>query len=186
MPGSEKLMFSCSECGRKFTWKPEIAGRKARCKCGSVIAVPKTAPVAPAPPPQVEDFDIPDDEPIQPAPMSATTPTSARSGATMPSAAATVASQIASRHVGDDDDTWKWWYYVLAGLAMVPIAFYQYFRLLDYESGEESRMGLKSFERMLYGIFGKWGVIAFLLAIGAVCITIGLYKWKGKREASAS
>ena len=85
---------------------------------------------------------------------------------------------------GADDDTWKWWYYVLAGLAMVPIAFIQYFRLLDYEKGEESRLELKSFERFLYGIFGKWGVCGFLILIGAVCISIGLYKYKKQKEAA--
>ena len=186
MPGTQKVKFNCTQCGREFTWKPEIAGRKAKCKCGSIITVPKTAPVPPAPEPEpeVDDFDIPDDaEPVQAAPMPAAA--APAKGKRMPSAAAAIASEIASRHVGDDDDSWKWWYYVLAGLAMVPVAGYQYFRLMDYEKGEESRIGLKSFERMLYGIFGKWGVVGFLLAIGAVCITIGLYKWKGQRQAAA-
>src|SRR6187401_258665 len=43
---------------------------------------------------------------------------------------------------GDDGDTWKWWYYVLGGLAMVPVAFWRYFRLLDYENNEETSTGL--------------------------------------------
>src|SRR4029079_671495 len=82
----------------------------------------------------------------------------------------------------DDGDTWKWWYYVLGGLAMVPVAFWRYFRLLDYENNEETSTGLKSFDRFVYGVAGKWGVVGFILLIGAVCIAIGLFKYKKQRE----
>ena len=85
-----------------------------------------------------------------------------------------------------DNDNWKWWYYIIAGIAMVPVSFFQYFRLLDYEKGE-GRLDLKSFERILYGIFGKWGVCGFLILIGAFMIFIGLGKFqKEKREHAAS
>lgn len=36
--------FSCEECGKSFAWKPEIAGRKAKCKCGAVLLVPAESP----------------------------------------------------------------------------------------------------------------------------------------------
>ncbi len=36
--------FSCASCGKTHSWKPELAGRKARCKCGSVVTVPAAAP----------------------------------------------------------------------------------------------------------------------------------------------
>ena len=32
--------FSCGECGRSYTWKPELAGRRAKCSCGQLITVP--------------------------------------------------------------------------------------------------------------------------------------------------
>jgi hypothetical protein len=36
--------FSCGECGRIFTWKPAIAGKKAKCACGASLIVPLDAP----------------------------------------------------------------------------------------------------------------------------------------------
>ncbi|HZZ44104.1 MAG TPA: hypothetical protein VFE58_14300 [Tepidisphaeraceae bacterium] len=32
--------FSCTACGRQFTWKPSIAGKSAKCSCGAIIQVP--------------------------------------------------------------------------------------------------------------------------------------------------
>jgi len=53
--------FSCSGCGKSFKWKLELAGKKIKCKCGSVTTVPTDV----APPEPVEDmYDLaPDDEP---------------------------------------------------------------------------------------------------------------------------
>lgn len=36
--------FSC-ECGKVFTWKPEIAGRRAKCKCGRTLQVLAESPL---------------------------------------------------------------------------------------------------------------------------------------------
>jgi DNA-directed RNA polymerase subunit RPC12/RpoP len=42
--------FGCPSCGRQFTWKPELAGKAAKCKCGATISVPaKPQPPASAP-----------------------------------------------------------------------------------------------------------------------------------------
>jgi hypothetical protein len=35
--------FLCPACNRKSTWKPALAGKRARCGCGSVIEVPAFA-----------------------------------------------------------------------------------------------------------------------------------------------
>ena len=32
--------FSCDACGKQYPWKPELAGKKAKCKCGAVLNVP--------------------------------------------------------------------------------------------------------------------------------------------------
>ena len=52
--------FNCSSCGKEYRWKPELAGKKAKCKCGSVIAVPLKQPAAPrpAPKPAEQDADL--------------------------------------------------------------------------------------------------------------------------------
>jgi hypothetical protein len=37
-------VISCGACQRQFSWKPELAGKRVKCKCGEKISVP--APVA--------------------------------------------------------------------------------------------------------------------------------------------
>src|SRR5215207_4259706 len=36
--------FSCGGCGKTYKWKPQLAGKKAKCKCGNVMTVPKELP----------------------------------------------------------------------------------------------------------------------------------------------
>jgi hypothetical protein len=49
--------FSCPNCGRDFRWKPELAGKRATCKCGRPITVPLDPPGANAPPPPAPSDD---------------------------------------------------------------------------------------------------------------------------------
>ena len=49
MPESAQGKFSCPSCGRQFTWKPELAGKGAKCKCGATIKVPAQPMAAAAP-----------------------------------------------------------------------------------------------------------------------------------------
>jgi hypothetical protein len=32
--------FPCGSCGKRFTWKPQIAGKSAKCSCGQTFTVP--------------------------------------------------------------------------------------------------------------------------------------------------
>jgi hypothetical protein len=41
---SERPHFSCPQCGSKKVWKPEIAGRTARCGCGNILKIPAEQP----------------------------------------------------------------------------------------------------------------------------------------------
>lgn len=44
----EQGRFVCAGCGKQYRWKPELAGKKAKCgKCGAVMQVPAQAPGAP-------------------------------------------------------------------------------------------------------------------------------------------
>ncbi len=53
--------FSCPGCARKYPWKSESAGKKAKCKCGQLLTVPAEA--------EVDDEPIPlDDAALPPAP----------------------------------------------------------------------------------------------------------------------
>lgn len=40
MPVETHAPILCPSCGKQFRWKPEMAGKRAKCKCGSVIAIP--------------------------------------------------------------------------------------------------------------------------------------------------
>lgn len=47
-------MFACPGCGKQYGWKPELAGRKAKCqKCGQVLVVPASPEAAAAAGPAV-------------------------------------------------------------------------------------------------------------------------------------
>jgi hypothetical protein len=55
----EHPTITCPKCARPATWKPEYAGRKAKCKCGQVFrypaqpggkATPVAVPTSPKPP----------------------------------------------------------------------------------------------------------------------------------------
>ena len=41
MADTQVAKFTCSACGRQYPWKPEIAGRAAKCKCGQALTVPQ-------------------------------------------------------------------------------------------------------------------------------------------------
>jgi hypothetical protein len=45
--------FSCGKCGKSYKWKPELAGKKVKCKCGNIMTAPATEPVA-----EQQDVDL--------------------------------------------------------------------------------------------------------------------------------
>src|SRR5215213_6848377 len=47
--------ISCTSCGRKFRYRPELGGRTVKCPCGSAILIPKLRALT-------EPGDAPDDE----------------------------------------------------------------------------------------------------------------------------
>ena len=197
-----KPKFKCDSCGERYTWKPQIAGRQAKCKCGAVLTVPETNPLEqvqaePEPEvPQFDDYDVAAEEeaaaeeapPLPPPPIPARGSSKSKASASSGSKSAAAAAAGVNPMVAavnsflPDNDNWKWWYWVIAGFLMVPCAFLEYFRLIDYETGERSTTGLRSFERVLYGIFGKWGVCGFTVAFGAICIFIGYAQFMKSRQ----
>lgn len=36
--------FSCDACGKAYSWKTELAGRRVKCKCGQTMSVPQDDP----------------------------------------------------------------------------------------------------------------------------------------------
>jgi hypothetical protein len=50
--------FSCAACGKQYAWKPQLAGKKAKCACGAAIVVPHATVAPPIPAPAPADYDL--------------------------------------------------------------------------------------------------------------------------------
>lgn len=140
--------FDCPTCGKRYKLRTDLAGKKVQCKCGEKIVAPKlgakshvatiaasstgpTSPVAPrskanAEPTRPAREDSPmgnlfeggdeeSDEPVAPI---------VRSGP-QGQAKAPADPGHTSAHEDDDGDTWKWWYYVVAGILIACFSVYQ-------------------------------------------------------------
>src|SRR5438874_10901129 len=59
--------FACETCGKEYRWKPELAGKRVKCKCGGVMTVPEQEP----PDSEHDIYGISDPE-TDPAPKRAT------------------------------------------------------------------------------------------------------------------
>ena len=47
--------FECGGCQKVYRWKPELAGKKVKCKCGHAMVVPMPVPVEAPPVPESDD-----------------------------------------------------------------------------------------------------------------------------------
>lgn len=56
--------FACEACGKKYKLKPEVAGKRVKCKCGASFTAPKAPP--PAEPDEQELYDLVDAAPEKP------------------------------------------------------------------------------------------------------------------------
>src|SRR4051794_39955254 len=41
---AQGLTFTCPSCGKEYPWSEQLAGKKGRCKCGTVMTVPTDPP----------------------------------------------------------------------------------------------------------------------------------------------
>ena len=70
MAESDGPKFKCAACGREFRWKPELAGKKAKCKCGATVSVPHVAPTAAPAVVEHDPFEMAGEpEPVAPPPQ---------------------------------------------------------------------------------------------------------------------
>src|SRR5437870_1975766 len=90
MAEAKQVTFRCESCGKIHTWKPRIAGKKAKCPCGHIMTVP-AGRVGDAPRDESAPLDLNEelDESADPAPS--------------------------PRPAGAGASAWKWWYFVVAG-----------------------------------------------------------------------
>ncbi len=86
---SEQAKFTCQACGKQYTWKPELAGKRAKCKCGQMMTVPQQLH---SDEPDLDAlYDLAEDEPARPArtaPQAAVTIPAQQAGARCPSCSA--------------------------------------------------------------------------------------------------
>ena len=66
---ADQKNFGCEACGKHYVWKPELAGKHVKCKCGNVMSVPgASAPVATKPHPPTAHQHAPAAAPPPPPP----------------------------------------------------------------------------------------------------------------------
>lgn len=53
---NDTARVACGKCKRTYSWKPERAGKKAKCQCGNIITMPMRPP-QPKEPEPVDDLD---------------------------------------------------------------------------------------------------------------------------------
>ena len=44
MSAESQTSFNCTDCGRQYAWKLQLAGKKVKCKCGHTMVVPPGLP----------------------------------------------------------------------------------------------------------------------------------------------
>ncbi len=64
--------FACEGCGKQYAWKPELAGRAVKCRCGAVMRAPAEPPA-----PDDELYGLTDQPTSAPAPAPVPAPAAA-------------------------------------------------------------------------------------------------------------
>ena len=185
--------FTCDACGRKFRWKAELAGRKARCKCGGVIDIPPQPPAvhrAYVDPPIV---DAPSDSPApsdllnanRPGPIGvdsqvelAPAPAPAPAPSAPPVEAAEARDEASSGSAPGKGAIGT----IIAGVAFIGLGIWQ---LLDPHDPNDTG-GRRRFFRMVlgwvYSLAGNTGVVVLLVGLGLLLIAAGVYSLRAGRS----
>src|SRR5436190_18637605 len=160
----------CPSCGKRYAYKPELAGKRVKCKCGGVISVPAPPPAAvadsaEAAPPGFDDVDFgapAADAPATPMPLSPRPATALRS-ATHPAPAAAPVSDAPAKK----KDDWRWWQYVGAGVLVAALTVFEFYRLGQLESGEVESLRVGRWEAFMYNLVGRMGVLIIGMLVAA-------------------
>ena len=181
--GNGDVKIECAACKRRYAWKPELAGKRVKCKCGEPIQVP-TEPV-----PEIEeappDFGSLEFElaAAQTASETKAEPPAlvARAATSRPRpkpVATPVQSSAAPVKVKLSD---RWWFLLGMGVFMFPMAFYEFSHLNDLETHGGS-VYVGQYEYLMYKIAGKWGVLIFFLLVSGTCTTFGVLSFLKRRR----
>ena len=192
---------TCAGCGKEYRWKPELAGKRAKCKCGGVVSFPKggsAAAAAPPPPPPppipsdvpegFEDFGMAADAPPPPPPP----PVPGR----RPAAAAVAApatggfkDSTASAGGAGFHFSWKAVVNILIGLGLIVVGFLEFADIGHKEAlhQEVHFTGRRSgYLTIMYAIGGRYGVLGFFAIAGLAFIGGAVLVMMGKIGKSDS
>ncbi len=81
-----------------------------------------------------------------------------------------------------EQDGWKWWYYILAGIGFAGGAIYEYVDLTKFEMEGGTRR-MHKILALAYETVGKWGVVAIPLILAVGCILVGISSYKSQKAA---
>jgi hypothetical protein len=185
--------FICDACGRKFRWKAELAGRKARCKCGGVIDIPLRPPtmhrayvdptivVTPGDPLAPTDLLTGNRPPPQGVDSQVESPQ-----AQAPAAASSVSPTARDEPDTDSEGGGKGAIgTIIAGLIFVGVGVWQ---LLDPHDPSDTSGGRRRLLRTVlgwvYSIAGNTGVVVLLVGLGLLLIGAGVYSLRGKMRST--
>lgn len=192
---SSGATFSCPSCGRRYPWKPALAGRRARCKCGAAVAVPS------APPDADDDAPIPLSDEVPAAPADAGADPFAQADELFSPAAQEAAAKEEAQpaeaavrpvprktlspaqyrrparidqapDVGDEVGGMRGYVSILFGALIIAGGLYEFYDLSDFER-RGGRRSVHWLVAALYHAGGKWAVAIGLVLVGALVILGG-------------
>ena len=188
-------------CGKQYTWKPELAGKRAKCKCGSVVSFPAQRPgsedeagfeddmgeipMAPPPPPPPmpgAPSGAPAYAPPPPPPGRGTMPRG-----TMPKSGGRAAQT--SEGGGGLNFSGKAIWNIIWGVGLVAFGIFLFVDISNREAtGEPVRYrGRKmGWLNLMYSIGGKWGVVGAFGLIGLALIGFAVMVIIGKKTYDES
>jgi hypothetical protein len=192
---------TCAGCGKEYRWKPELAGKRAKCKCGGVVSFPKADPAAaaaapPPPPPPIpdvpegfEDYGMAADAPPPPPPPPPI-PGRRPAAAAAPTAPATGGFKDSTASGGAGFHwNWKAALNVLIGLGLIGFGFVEFAHIGQLEARHETVhfTGRRSFYlTIMYQIGGRIGVLGFFVIAGILFIGGAVLVMMGKIGHSES
>jgi hypothetical protein len=205
MPEGSK--FACPSCGKEFRWKSEIAGKRAKCKCGATVQVPatdpaKTAAAAPAmagehsfddvyalAAAEAEQAAAENERAAPPAAPTLAYAAPADAPVRTPPPVFTAAGVPLPRRAKMDNtpSSLERWHsalrgigYAFVGLLVCAYAAFEFITIsnLEHRGGGHHRMRIWVW--ILYQIGGKWAVVIVLGGLGALMVLAGILAIFGK------
>ena len=197
---SEASKFKCASCGREFRWKPELAGKKAKCKCGATVQVPATDPAAAAkpPPPPADEQSFDDvyalaaaeadqaaatnqanEAPVAYAAPPPPPPAVPRTGFTPSGAPIPKRAKMDMTPSTYErwSNIWRGIGYAFLGLLFCAYGYYEFWAL-----GRPGRHRMRIWIWILYMIGGRWAVLVIIGGMGVLMVLVGVLAVFGKAD----